>query len=522
MGIRKSPSPAALFMAVLFAPEISVEQVRAVVTKEFGEILLQSPVYLFTHSDYYAEEMGGNLQKVFLLLNRLIDPATLVDWKLRAREVETEHARHGRRTINLDPGYLDASKLVLATTKNYDHRIYLDRGIYGDVQLRFRFQKFHVNDWTYPDYRQPEHIAFFEQARLKYFDLLKTEFAAPESFEAASAPAARFDYKSAGVDREQGESVKKKIGELARRTFNENVLREIGLFGGFFRFSQEQYREPVLVASVDGIGTKIKLACQLNRHRGLGEDIVHHCLNDIMVAGAEPLFFLDYLALGKLEPAVVLELVAGMSAACQNAGCALIGGETAEMPDIYHPGEFDLAGTIVGVVEKEKILDGRRIESGDVLLGIASNGLHTNGYSLARKILAAHPELALDQYQPELGEALGEALLRPHRSYQQAIRLATEFSEVHGISHITGGGIEGNTIRLLHNGLQLKIDWQAWEWPPLFRLLQKLGQVEEAEMRRVFNLGIGLVFVVAPTAVDQFRQRLTKIGERSWVMGEVL
>jgi phosphoribosylformylglycinamidine cyclo-ligase len=218
---------------------------------------------------------------------------------------------------------------------------------------------------------------------------------------------------------------------------------------------------------------------------------------------------------------VVLELVEGMSNACKNAGCALIGGETAEMPDIYHPGEFDLAGTIVGVVEKEKILDGRRIAPGDVLVGLASNGLHTNGYSLARKIVAVHPELALDKYHAELGEALGEALLRPHRSYQRAIRLAAVFSVLHGISHITGGGIEGNTARLLRHGLQLKVDWNAWEWPPLFRLLQKFGQVEEAEMQRVFNLGIGLIFVVAPTAVDEWRQRLQKIGEKNWVIGEV-
>ncbi len=518
MGAPKAPSPAALFIAVLFKPEIPVEQIHAVVAKNFGEILLQSPTYLFNHSDYYAEEMGGNLQKVFLLLNRLIDPSTLAEWKLRAQEVEAAHTHGGKRAINLDPGCLDASKLVLATTKNYDHRIYLGRGIYGDVQLRFRFQKFHFSDWTYPDYRQPEHIAFFEQARLKYFDLLKAEFGAPDSLPLK----VHFDYKAAGVDREKGEGVKKRIGELARRTFNENVLREIGLFGGFFRFAPENYREPVLVASVDGIGTKTKLACQLQHYRGLGEDIVHHCMNDIMVGGAQPLFFLDYLAFGKLEPSVVLELVEGMANACANAGCALIGGETAEMPDIYHPGEFDLAGTIVGAVEKEKILDGRRLERGDVLVGLASNGLHTNGYSLARKIIAAHPELALDKYHAELGETLGEALLRPHRSYQRAIRLATEFSEVHGISHVTGGGIEGNTERLLRNGLQEKIVWQAWEWPPLFHLLQNFGQVEEAEMRQVFNLGIGLVFVVAPVAADELCRRLQEIGEKSWIVGEIV
>jgi phosphoribosylformylglycinamidine cyclo-ligase len=514
MGVPKSPSPAALFVAVLFAPTVSYEEVRAEVTKEFGDILEASSVFPFTHSEYYAAEMGGNLQKVFFLLARLIDPAAAVDWKLRAQEVEARYTEHGKRKINFDPGYLDASKLVLATTKNYDHRIYLGRGIYGDVQLRFRFQQFYFNDWTYPDYRQLENIAFFEKARLKYFDLLKTEFGAPKM-------PVKLDYKSAGVDRTKGEGVKKKIGELARQTFNENVLREIGLFGGFFQFAKEKYRAPVLVASVDGIGTKIKLACQLHQYRGLGADIVHHCLNDIMVGGALPLFFLDYLAFGKLESAVVLDLIGGMSAACRDAGCALIGGETAEMPDIYHLGEFDLAGTIVGVVEKEKILDGRCIACGDALVGIASNGLHTNGYSLARKIIAAR-HLRLDHFQHELNETLGEALLHPHRSYQKAIQRATELTELHGISHITGGGIEGNTKRLLRSDLQLNIDWRAWKWPPLFRLLQKYGQVEEAEMRHVFNLGIGLIFVIAPAAVDELRRRLLEIGEPSWVIGEII
>jgi len=299
------------------------------------------------------------------------------------------------------------------------------------------------------------------------------------------------------------------------------VLREIGLFGGFFQFAKEQYREPVLVGSVDGIGTKIKLACELRQYRGLGADIVNHCMNDIMVGGAQPLFFLDYLAFGRLESAIVLELMEGMSAACRDAGCALIGGETAEMPDVYHPGEFDLAGSIVGVVEKEKILDGRRIARGDVLVGIASNGLHTNGYSLARKIIAAR-HLRLDHFQHELGETLGAALLKPHRCYQKPIQLAGELVELHGISHITGGGIEGNTNRLLRNDLQLHIDWRAWEWPPLFRLLQKYGQVEEAEMRHVFNLGIGLIFVIAPTAVEELRRRLLEIGEPSWVIGEII
>ncbi len=525
MGLPKSPPPAALFVATLFSPSVSYDEVRAEVTKEFGDILEASPVFSFDYSDFYTAEMGGDLQKVFFLLARLIDPGALVDWKLHAQEVEARFTENGKRRINFDPGCLDAAKLVLATTKNYDHRIYLGRGIYGDVQLRYRLQKFHFNDWTYPDYRAPEHLAFFEQARRRYFDLLKTEFGSPE----LPVPAVKLDYKSAGVNRETGEGVKKRIGELARQTFNENVLREIGLFGGFFQFAKEQYRAPVLVGSVDGIGTKIKLACQLEQYRGLGADIVHHCLNDIMVGGAQPLFFLDYLAFGRLDSTVVLELIEGMSAACREAGCALIGGETAEMPDLYHPGEFDLAGSIVGVVEKEKILDGRRIARGDVLVGIAANGLHTNGYSLARKIIAAR-HLRLNHFQHELNETLGAALLKPHRSYQKPIRsaiagfdkTASELVALHGISHITGGGIAGNTNRLLRDGLQLRIDWGAWEWPPLFRILQKYGNVEEAEMRHVFNLGIGLIFVIAPTAADELRQRLNKVGEKSWVIGEII
>lgn len=516
MGVPKSPSPAALFVAVLFAPTVSYDDVRAEVTREFGDILEASPVFPFNYSEYYSAEMGGNLQKVFFLLARLIDPAALVDWKLHAQEVEARYTANAQRQINFDPGCLDASKLVLATTKNYDHRIYLGRGIYGDVQLRYRLQKFHFNEWTYPDYRDPEHFTFFEKARARYFDLLKTEFGTPE----LPVPAVKLDYKAAGVDREKGEGVKKRIGELARQTFNENVLREIGLFGGFFQLAKEKYREPVLVGSVDGIGTKIKLACQLGQYRGLGMDIVHHCMNDIMVGGAEPLFFLDYLAFGRLEPAVVLELIEGMSSACRDADCALIGGETAEMPDIYHPGEFDLAGSIVGIVEKAKILDGRRIARGDMLVGIASNGLHTNGYSLARKIIAAR-HLRLDHFQHELNETFGEALLKPHRSYQKQIRLVRELAELHGISHVTGGGIAGNTKRLLRDHLQLRVDWRGWEWPPLFLLLQKYGQVEEAEMRHVFNLGIGLIFVIAPTAVDELRRRLLGIGENTLIIGEI-
>ena len=330
------------------------------------------------------------------------------------------------------------------------------------------------------------------------------------------------DYRTAGVNIEAGESVKKNIAALARSTHGPNVLKGIGLFGGFFEFPAKNYREPVLVARTDGIGTKIKLACQLGQYRGLGIDIVNHCVNDIMVGGADPLFFLDYVAFGRLDQNLVAELITGMTEACHAANCALIGGETAEMPDLYHGNDFDLAGTIVGAVEKSKIIDGSAISAGDVLLGLASSGLHTNGYSLARKIIASHPDCAPEKYHAKLGETIGAALLRPHRSYYEVIRSLRELPGVSGFAHITGGGIVGNTKRLLREGLSLAVNWQAWEWPPLFKLLQHYGKVAEEEMRNVFNLGIGLVLIIAPTAVDECRRRLLEIEEPNWGIGEII
>lgn len=330
------------------------------------------------------------------------------------------------------------------------------------------------------------------------------------------------DYKTAGVNIEAGESAKKNIAALARSTHGPNVLKGLGLFGGFYQFPAQQYREPVLVASTDGIGTKIKLASQLGQYRGLGVDIVNHCVNDIMVGGADPLFFLDYLAFGKLEQNIVAELITGMTEACRAANCALIGGETAEMPDLYHGNDFDLAGTIVGAVEKSKILDGSAIAAGDVLLGLASNGLHTNGYSLARKIIASHADCAPEKYHAELGETIGEAMLRPHRSYYEIIRALRDLPGVTGFAHITGGGIVGNTKRLLRENLSLAMNWRAWEWPPLFKLLQHYGKVAEEEMRNVFNLGIGLVVMVKPEAVEKVQVALRELSERHWRIGEII
>lgn len=329
------------------------------------------------------------------------------------------------------------------------------------------------------------------------------------------------NYKSAGVDLAASETAKHKIAELARRTHTPNVLHGPGLFGGFYQFPQHDYHVPVLVASTDGVGTKIKLACQLQSYRGLGWDIVNHCVNDLMVGGADPLFFLDYLAFGKLDPAVVTEVISGIAEACREAGCALLGGETAEMPGLYQAGEFDLAGTIVGVVEKSKIINGSAIAAGDVLLGIASSGLHTNGYSLARKIVAANSEIGVEVYRDDLGGTVGQALLRPHRSYQKVIAALRNHEGVHGFSHITGGGIVGNTKRLLRSPLGLAVDWQAWEWPPIFKLLQQYGGVTTEEMQQVFNLGIGLVIIVRPETVASVQEFLHAAGEHNWIIGEV-
>ena len=328
------------------------------------------------------------------------------------------------------------------------------------------------------------------------------------------------DYRTAGVNIEASDRAKKNIAALARSTHGANVLRGIGLFSGFFQFPAQQYREPVLVASTDGIGTKIKLACQLGQYRGLGVDIVNHCVNDIMVGGADPLFFLDYLAFGKLDPNVVAELITGMTEACRAANCALIGGETAEMPDLYQGNDFDLAGTIVGAVEKSKIIDGSAISAGDVLLGLASSGLHTNGYSLARKII--DPDCAPQKYHAELGETIGAALLRPHRSYYEVIRALRDLPGVTGFAHITGGGIIGNTKRLLRENLSLVVNWRTWEWPPLFKLLQHYGKVAEEEMRNVFNLGLGLVVMVKPDALESVQTRLREMNEENWRIGKVV
>lgn len=330
----------------------------------------------------------------------------------------------------------------------------------------------------------------------------------------------KLTYKIAGVDIDAADAIVKKIGQIAGNTRRPGVLGAIGLFGGFFELDSRQYRQPVLVSSVDGVGTKIKIACALEKYRGIGIDLVNHCVNDVMCCGAEPLFFLDYLALGKIDGKAVLELAEGLAEACASNHCALIGGETAEMPDIYAAGEFDIAGTLVGIVEKAHILDGSRIADGDVLIGLRSSGLHTNGFSLARRIIE-QSTTGYHGYFDALGRTIGEALLEPHRSYFQAIRTLREHHAVHGIAHITGGGIIGNTRRLLRNGLQPQIDWQAWERPAVFSVLQQLGDIDELEMRRVFNLGIGLVLIADAAAKNELLDQLQSVGEEPLVIGSV-
>ena len=330
----------------------------------------------------------------------------------------------------------------------------------------------------------------------------------------------KLTYKVAGVDIDAAEAVVKKIGQLARKTRRPGVLGGIGLFGGFFELDTRRYKQPVLVSSVDGVGTKIKIACALGEYRGIGVDLVNHCVNDVMCCGAEPLYFLDYLALGKIDGKAVLELTEGLAEACAENQCALIGGETAEMPDIYVPGEFDIAGTVVGIVEKSQIIDGAKVAAGDILIGLPSTGLHTNGYTLARRIIE-RSHSGYHVHFDELGMTVGKALLAPHRSYFAAISAVRAHPGLHGISHITGGGIVGNTQRLLGAQLQLRIDWGAWDRPAIFQVLQQLGDIEESEMRRVFNLGIGLVLVVEPGAADDVAGQLQAAGETPVLLGSV-
>ncbi|MDZ7772735.1 MAG: phosphoribosylformylglycinamidine cyclo-ligase [Balneolaceae bacterium] len=326
-------------------------------------------------------------------------------------------------------------------------------------------------------------------------------------------------YKDAGVDIEAGERMVESIKGVVQETHNESVLRNIGGFGGLFRADFTGMDDPVLVSSVDGVGTKLIVAFRCEIYHTVGQDLVNHCVNDIAVCGAEPLFFLDYFSTGKLEEHVGYEVVRGFAKACRENGVALVGGETAEMPDIYDEGEFDLAGTVVGVVDRSRIITGEETRKGDLLLGLASSGLHTNGYSLARKVLFR--EYAVDEYVEELDATLGISMLSIHKSYLPHIRKLKELEGLRAFAHITGGGIAGNTRRVLPGERKADIDWEAWERPPIFRLIQRLGNVPEQDMRATFNLGIGLVAVVDPQAENAVYEAAEELGEEIIPIGTV-
>lgn len=326
-------------------------------------------------------------------------------------------------------------------------------------------------------------------------------------------------YKGSGVDIQAGEDIVNSIRNVVRETHNESVLADIGGFGGFYKPELSGYEEPVFVSSVDGVGTKLIVAFRMGRYDTVGQDLVNHCVNDIAVCGARPLFFLDYFSTGKLEHQVGVDVVKGIAKACKENGVALIGGETAEMPDLYSEGEFDLAGTIVGIADRSGIITGDRIRKGDVLLGFRSTGLHTNGYSLARKVFFTEYEVT-DEVE-ELGTTLGDALLAVHKSYLAVINKLKEIEGVHGFSHITGGGIIGNTKRIVPEGFKITVDWNAWERPPIFDLIQELGGVPEDDMRSAFNLGVGLVVVVDPGVVGEVEKKAREMGEDVIRVGEI-
>lgn len=330
-------------------------------------------------------------------------------------------------------------------------------------------------------------------------------------------------YKDAGVNIDAANQATARIKKLARSTFNENVMSEIGSFGGMFSGLFNDIREPVLVASCDGVGTKLKAAFAMGIHHTVGADLVSHCINDILVQGARPLFFMDYIATGKLDPAVVEKIIEGMVGACREAECALLGGETAEMPEMYQDGEYDLAGFIVGVVDRKKVINGSRITAGDVVVGLASTGLHTNGYSLARKLLLDVAGYQIDQHVPELGCTVGEELLKPHKSYLPALqRLIEHEGVVKGLAHITGGGLVENIPRILPRNVDVAIKEGSWPVLPVYDLMQKIGNVPREDMLRTFNLGIGMVVIVNPGFLQFVKDQFNNARQPHYVIGEVV
>lgn len=328
-------------------------------------------------------------------------------------------------------------------------------------------------------------------------------------------------YKDAGVDVEAGNQFVKKISPIVKATYRPEVLNDLGGFGALFSIRKDKYDSPVLVSSTDGVGTKLNVAFLLDKHDTIGIDLVAMVVNDIVVQGAEPLFFLDYLAMGKLDPDQAADIVVGIARGCQEAGCSLVGGETAEMPGFYPEGEYELAGFGVGIVEKDAVIDGSSVTVGDHIIGLASSGLHSNGYSLARKVLLGDQAYRIDSQIDELGCTLGEELLKPTRIYVKPIANLIRDFTIKGIAHITGGGLRDNIVRILPNRCQAVIESDSWERPPIFALINRLGGVSETEMLATFNCGIGMVLIVPADEVEEQMSRLQAMGEVCYVIGEI-
>jgi phosphoribosylformylglycinamidine cyclo-ligase len=329
-------------------------------------------------------------------------------------------------------------------------------------------------------------------------------------------------YADAGVDITRANRTKQRIKYLAHKTFTRGVLSEIGGFGGLFAVDKTKYADPVLVSSVDGVGTKLKIAFEMDLHSTVGADLVNHCVNDIAVQGAAPLFFMDYLATGTLDPSIAEKVVEGIADACKHNGCALIGGETAEMPGFYPDGEYDLAGFIVGVVEREKIISGKDVQIGDIILGLPSNGLHTNGYSLARKLLFEVAHYSADTYVNEVKNKVGNELMRTHKSYWPALRKLIDGQCVSALAHITGGGITENLPRVLPRGTAAVIEMGTWPVLPIFEHLQQLGNVSQEEMLRTFNMGLGMLLVVPSAKFKKAQSVLERVGEKAYTIGRIV
>ena len=321
---------------------------------------------------------------------------------------------------------------------------------------------------------------------------------------------------------ERANRAKQRIKYLAHRTFNKCVLSDIGGFGGLFAIDKKKFADPILVSSVDGVGTKLKIAFEMNLHHTIGGDLVNHCVNDIGVQGAAPMFFMDYFATGSLDPEIAERVVSGIADACKHNGCALIGGETAEMPGFYINGEYDLAGFIVGVVDREKIINGKNVAVGDVLIGLPSNGMHTNGYSLARKLLFEVAKYSPESYINDIKNKVGNELMRTHKSYWPVLRRLFEAEAVNAAAHITGGGITENLPRVLPKGMAAQIQMGSWPVQPIFSHLQKLGNIDDAEMLRTFNMGIGMILVVPPKKFKRVQTVLERAGEKGFTIGRII